>query len=362
LTEEEKSFFQSKYEQDQETLESLFEGHPRFKLKGIVGKGWFAAVYKVEQKQVFRGRRRRGSVTRSVAFKLPSMKQLKIIENEVRILNTISDKLSQEQASANHLMAVPLNMYWILDSLGRKRQLAIAMNYYPMDLLDRMTIEEKLLNYNEMQNVGRQLFQALHVLHEQAEVTHNDVKAANILIKSETLEIALADFSLSSLTAELPQNGAFGTLHYFAPEAIFPIGHMDQKLDIWAAGMVLFQAATGVDLMYCRHEYREAIEDMRWNIIALFGRRNIAEELIPTSNVAMGGLFLKNIQDLQVETNGFKDNNIDYWIKNFIVENKKVQMSRKKREKFADLLKEIFRWSPQERPSAAKVLSLPFFS
>jgi serine/threonine protein kinase len=49
-------------------------------------------------------------------------------------------------------------------------------------------------------------------------------------------------------------------------------------------------------------------------------------------------------------------------MEDFIVENERIQMSPKQRENFADLLKEIFRWSPQKRPSAAQVLSHAFFS
>lgn len=114
--------------------------------------------------------------------------------------------------------------------------------------------------------VGRQLLQALNKLHEN-DVVHRDVKADNILLAenpaiSGQWHIKLVDFGLA--THVDPKPSSFlrimckepsphevlicGTAYYCAPEVW--INEYNPKVDIWAAGVVLYLALYGAFPFY----------------------------------------------------------------------------------------------------------------
>jgi len=116
--------------------------------------------------------------------------------------------------------------------------------------------------------VGHQLFQALKHLHELS-VVHRDVKAENILLqsnpaKSGAWHIKLVDFGLATKVEtassclfsmcreqEAPLEELIcGTAYYCAPEVW--INDFGPKVDVWAAGVVLYLALLGAFPFYDR--------------------------------------------------------------------------------------------------------------
>jgi len=99
----------------------------------------------------------------------------------------------------------------------------------------------------EVVSLGAKLADALYELHRQ-HVIHLDVKPGNIIIR-DSGEAALIDFGLSR-HEELPDlleeefHLPIGTAHYMAPEQALRI-RSDTRSDIFAAGVVLYQLATG---------------------------------------------------------------------------------------------------------------------
>jgi serine/threonine-protein kinase len=106
-----------------------------------------------------------------------------------------------------------------------------------------------------------QLLDALSATHD-AGVIHRDIKPSNIfLTESSTDEIPrvkLIDFGLAKLTgnAELNQREprrdditaaecVLGTLPYLAPEQLMGVGELDERSDVYAAGVTLFEMVTG---------------------------------------------------------------------------------------------------------------------
>ena len=91
-----------------------------------------------------------------------------------------------------------------------------------------------------------QIMDALSFLHHH-EIAHRDIKPQNVLYDPETKKVKLIDFGISK---KFKKNGELinmwtqtGTLFYRAPEMFS--GDYRESVDVWAAGILLFELATG---------------------------------------------------------------------------------------------------------------------
>ena len=97
-------------------------------------------------------------------------------------------------------------------------------------------------------SVGKQLARALEVAHEQG-IIHRDIKPANIVVEADGV-LKVMDFGIARLTTRKPESGVtqagmiVGTPEYMAPEQLTG-GDVDQRVDIYAAGCVLYECLTG---------------------------------------------------------------------------------------------------------------------
>ena len=108
------------------------------------------------------------------------------------------------------------------------------------------------LPHREVARLGEQLAQGLEAAHEQG-LVHRDLKPANLRLTSRgTLKVL--DFGLAQLMA--PNKGSeltvsisesqqlTGTLPYMSPEQLQGES-ADTRSDLWSAGAVLYEMATG---------------------------------------------------------------------------------------------------------------------
>lgn len=121
-------------------------------------------------------------------------------------------------------------------------------------LADRLT-REGPLSWNDARVVLLPIAAALMAVHA-AGLVHRDVKPQNIFLeaasprKSWLLDFGMAkvlrDLSLSSTGGQLTaENAVLGTPHYMAPEQLYGEPDVGPAADVWAFGVVLFEALSG---------------------------------------------------------------------------------------------------------------------
>jgi tetratricopeptide (TPR) repeat protein len=122
--------------------------------------------------------------------------------------------------------------------------------YYTMDYADGETLAERLerghMSPSEVLALGRDLLTALGAAHDR-NLIHRDVKPSNIFLTCNSA--LLGDFGiaydLDSTRTELTRSGELvGTPAYITPEQLHD-GPITPVTDIYAAGLVLYEAVAG---------------------------------------------------------------------------------------------------------------------
>jgi non-specific serine/threonine protein kinase len=134
-----------------------------------------------------------------------------------------------------------------------------GMDFLVMEYIPGVTLDEKVaagpLVEQEISRLGTQLAQGLAAAHEVG-VVHRDLKPGNVRVTPDG-RVKILDFGLAELlrpgdedkearvTATLSQaQGVMGTLPYMSPEQLQE-KNVDSRSDIYAAGAVLYELATG---------------------------------------------------------------------------------------------------------------------
>jgi CheY-like chemotaxis protein len=124
--------------------------------------------------------------------------------------------------------------------------------FLTMELVEGITVRELIdtrgkLSVESVLAIGTQLADALAAAHAEG-VIHRDVKPHNLLVDAEGV-LKVMDFGVARLTdragAGLTEIGlVVGTPAYMPPEQLLG-EEVDARADLYAAGVVLFEAATG---------------------------------------------------------------------------------------------------------------------
>ena len=134
-----------------------------------------------------------------------------------------------------------------------------GMDFLVEELISGLSLSEMLvpgpLPEDEIINLGSQLVEGLAAAHEQG-VIHRDLKPSNVRVTPDA-RLKILDFGLAKVlhpttpgsdtdaTVSLTETQTVsGTLPYMAPEQLLN-EKLDARTDIWAAGCVLYEMATG---------------------------------------------------------------------------------------------------------------------
>ena len=123
----------------------------------------------------------------------------------------------------------------------------LAMEYVPSRTLRDVLNERGRLPVNEALTIIEPVLQALAAAHSES-VVHRDVKPENVLIGTDG-HVFVTDFGLaratnSSSTQHMTSGLLLGTVAYLSPEQVKP-GVSDERSDVYAAGIVLYEMLTG---------------------------------------------------------------------------------------------------------------------
>ena len=199
----------------------------KYRLLGVIGKGSMGVLYKTFDPHI----------KRPVALKTIRRELLEDDGTE-----KFSARFRHEAQAAGglaHPGIVAVYEYGEDDTYAY-----IAMEYVEGRSLRECFEQRVAFSVTQVVEIVSQLLEALQYAHEHG-VWHRDIKPANILLLSNG-RVKVADFGIARIESSgLTQVGAImGTPGFIAPEMYLEEG-FDSRVDVFAAGVVLYQLLAG---------------------------------------------------------------------------------------------------------------------
>ena len=228
-----------------------WNGGSMYNFTGLLGKGAFATVYKIQTKN-------EGDI-----YAAKELDKRRFIKNGV-----LDMKFDTELNIMKNLEHPNIVNY--IDCHNHQHWIYILMEYVPYGELAQELRKGGLIAELDVQQIAKQILHALDYLHRR-NITHRDIKPDNILIASRSpLVVKLSDFGLSKCVTDQETflKTFCGTLLYCAPE-VYPdyanysqgsapkrrrLGEpaskpppspYDQSVDMWSFGAVIFHLLCG---------------------------------------------------------------------------------------------------------------------
>ncbi|MFN8579007.1 MAG: serine/threonine-protein kinase [Candidatus Sericytochromatia bacterium] len=163
-----------------------------------------------------------------------------------------------------HPNIVEVYDYFIEDSDGY-----IVMEWLEGKTLRELKNEIQVLNIDSIIKITVQIAEALNYAHHQ-NIMHKDIKPENIMLNKG--KITILDFGVATFLEEKDIYRSYGTAIYMAPEQLNNDWLIDQKVDIFSLGVLIYEMLTG------RFPYDPSI------IMAKYSTENIIKP-VPVSEI-----------------------------------------------------------------------------
>jgi serine/threonine protein kinase len=212
------------------SVEEMQKLLPQYHVSRFLARGGMGAVYEGVQK----------SLERRVAIKiLPP----DIEDNDIHFAERF-----KAEARAMARLAHP-GIVTVFDA----GETAGGLLYFVMELVEGTDVAQMVSSEGRLSAVSAlkiitQVCEALGFAHEEG-IIHRDIKPSNIMVDRKG-RVKVADFGLAKVTAQetggfTKTNTALGTPDFIAPEALMPGMQVDQRADLYAVGVMLYQMLTG---------------------------------------------------------------------------------------------------------------------
>jgi serine/threonine protein kinase len=184
-----------------------------------------------------------GEVYRGVHAKLGRVAAVKVLNPAARREQGFVERFFNEariQESLHHP-----NIAAVYDFTEVQGQPCIIMEYVDGDTLCDRVRPYGPLPTEEALRIFSALVDAIAYVHSHG-VIHRDIKSNNVKIGTQG-QVKLLDFGIAKGGASpaLTQTGnVIGTIEYLSPEQL-STGHADERSDIWALGVLLYEMSTG---------------------------------------------------------------------------------------------------------------------
>ncbi|WP_234371203.1 Stk1 family PASTA domain-containing Ser/Thr kinase [Streptomyces sp. XY431] len=155
------------------------------------------------------------------------------------------------EAKAVARLAHP-NVVNVFDQGADGGHVFLAMEYVPGRTLRDLLNDRGALSIRAALDILEPVLAALGAAH-RAGLVHRDVKPENVLITDDGL-VKVADFGLvrvlnaadgAASSSTSTTDTVLGTVSYLAPEQIHPGAETDRRVDVYAAGILLYEMLTG---------------------------------------------------------------------------------------------------------------------
>jgi serine/threonine protein kinase len=208
----------------------------RFRVRRRLGEGGMAAVYEVEH-----------AITRRLGA-------LKLLQPRYAASAEAVERMIREASAAGRIASPH-----IVETYDAGR-LESGEPYIFMELLLGESLESALshrgrLPFSEAIEIAQQAAAGLSAAHA-AGIVHRDIKPANLFLVSgprpfvKILDFGISKFSGRGLKTLTKEGHALGTFSYMPPEQMMGAKRVDERADIYALGVVLYECVTGQPPFY----------------------------------------------------------------------------------------------------------------
>lgn len=188
-----------------------------------------------------------GAVFRARHLSLGHIVAVKVLPPEVATSQMRQERFKREASLAAHLSHPNIVPVYEFDT--RAGLSFLIMPFVRGVTFESVLDERRRLDVADALRVVREVGAALDFAHQRG-VVHRDVKPSNIMIEQDTGRALLTDFGVARV--ERPGDGGLtvpgtpiGTPDYMAPEQLAGGDAVDGRADLYALGLIAYEALTG---------------------------------------------------------------------------------------------------------------------